>query len=93
MPSTYARRKPGKVITRPLVANSASSPLVDTAPSRTVTLWPTASAICDATVRIHTSSYSRRWSPWSPVCSGVRKLSPAGRMASWASWAFLTFLS
>ncbi len=26
-----------------------------------------------------------------PVAAGVRKDSPAGRIASWASWAFLTF--
>ena len=27
-------------------------------------------------------------SPDRPVCAGVRNTSPAGRIASWASWAF-----
>ena len=52
---------------------------------------PTASSICDATVRFQMRSYSDssslRSSPF--TWSGVRNVSPAGRMASWASCAFL----
>ncbi len=48
-----------------------------------------ASAICEATVRFQIMSYSTQSSPTSsPVsCPGVRNTSPAGRIASWASWA------
>ena len=62
------------------------------AASRTVALVPVASAIWLATVRCQISSYSRNSSPlsWPAIWPGVRKVSPAGRMASWASWAFLT---
>ena len=56
----------------------------------TVIERPSASFIWEAMVRIQISSYSRNWSPVSRVCAGVRKVSPAGRMASCASWAFLT---
>ena len=54
------------------------------------TLFPTASFICDAMVRIQISSYSRYSEPLSPVCAGVWKISPAGRIASCASCAFFT---
>ena len=52
---------------------------------------PRASFICDAIVRIQINSYSRSSSALSdpPTWSGVRKESPAGLIASWASWAFL----
>ena len=62
---------------------------------RTCTLLPRTSAICEAMVRFHTSSYRAASSaPTSlATCSGIRKLSPAGRMASWASSAFFTFFS
>ena len=59
---------------------------------RTVIDWPSASFIWEATVRIQISSYSRNWSPVSRVWAGVRKVSPAGRIASCASWAFFTLL-
>ena len=64
--------------------------------TRTDTDSPVASFICEATVRCQISSYSRRSSEdrWSlATWAGVRKLSPAGRMASCASWAFLTLLA
>ena len=57
---------------------------------RTVIVWPSASFICEAMVRIQISSYSRNWSPVSLVWAGVWNVSPAGRIASCASWAFLT---
>ena len=52
---------------------------------------PRASAICDATVRFQMRSYSLKSLPRSTVLSsaGVLKTSPAGRIASWASCAFL----
>jgi hypothetical protein len=55
-------------------------------------LWPRASDICDATVRFQTRSYNLSSSALSSraTCSGVRKLSPAGRIASCASCAFFT---
>ena len=56
MPSTYALRKPWKVITRPLAENTTSSPVEAPPPIRIVTELPTASFICDATVRIQISS-------------------------------------
>ena len=59
---------------------------------RTLTDSPVASFICEATVRFQISSYSRNSSPLSPVCAGVRNRSPAGRIASCASWAFFTLL-
>ena len=55
-PSTYALRKPWKVITRPEAENTTSSPEAAAPPSRTVTLRPSASFICEATVRIQISS-------------------------------------
>jgi hypothetical protein len=48
--------KPRKVMTVPLVENSASRPSVLVAPNRTVTVWPRASAICEATVRFQIRS-------------------------------------
>jgi len=59
---------------------------------RTATDSPVASFICEATVRFQTRSYSRSWSPDRPVAAGRRNESPAGRMASCASWALLTLL-
>lgn len=55
-PSTYAFRKPWKVITRPDEVNSQLSPVEALASILIETLLPTASFICDATVRIQISS-------------------------------------
>ena len=46
-------------------------------------------------MRFQISSYRANSSPRSSPATwaGVRKRSPAGRIASWASWAFLTFFS
>ena len=64
-------------------------------PIRTEAVEPRASAIWEATVRFQTSSYSRNSSPRSSPATwaGVRKESPAGRIASWASCAFLALLA
>jgi len=80
------------VITVPEAANSTSSSLADVAPMRSETVRPTASSICEASVRFQTRSYSACSSRESSdfTSSGVRNVSPAGRMASCASWAFAT---
>ena len=59
---------------------------------RTEIELPTASVICEAMVRRQISSYSLNSSVDSSLATspGVRKLSPAGRIASCASCAFLT---
>lgn len=57
-----------------------------------VTNFRRASAICVATVRFQIRSYSRPSTPLSPCSSVVRISVPAGRMASWASCAFLEVL-
>ncbi len=76
----------------PDAANSASS-LADEVPViRTLTDSPVASFIWEATVRFQISSYSRNSSPDSLVWAGVWNRSPAGRIASCASWAFFTLL-
>ena len=54
--STYAFKKPWKVITLPVAVNSPASPLLAVASTRIVTLRPSASRIWDATVRIQISS-------------------------------------
>ena len=56
MSSTYALRKPWKVMVRPLAENTASRPSAAVPPSRTVTDSPRASLIWEATVRIQISS-------------------------------------
>ena len=86
---------PRKVITVPLAENSASRPSLLVAPMRIVAVVPFASAIWLATVRFQIKSYSANSSPTnSPATSaGVRKTSPAGRIASCASCAFLTLRS
>ena len=80
---------------RPDARNTACSPALDVPARRNVRLRPRASGIWLATVRIQISSYndcsSRLSSP--RTCSGVRNRAPAGRMASWASWAFFTLLA
>ncbi len=76
----------------PEAPNSAVSPAVDWPVTRTETDWPAASFIWLATVRFQISSYSRNWSPDRRVSPGVRNVSPDGRIASCASWAFLTLL-
>ena len=88
-PSSYAAMKPRKVMTVPDAANTAARPSLVRAPIFTDAVDPRASAICEATVRFQISSYSRNWSPDSSraTCAGVRNESPAGRMASCASWA------
>ena len=59
-----------------------------------MTVVPVASAICDANVRCQIKRYSERSWPFSSdaSCCGERK-GVVGRMASWASWAFLTLES
>ena len=79
-------------MTLPDAENSAVSPALESPVTRIVTEWPVASFIWQATVRFQISSYSRKSSPRRPVSAGVRKLSPAGRTASCASWAFFTLL-
>ena len=78
---------------RPDAANSTGRPSFVVAPSRTDTDSPRASVICEAIVRCQISSYSRNSCvfSWLRTSSGVRKVSPAGRIASCASCAFLTF--
>ena len=82
-------------MTVPDAVNSASVPSAAVAPSLTVVVATCASAICEATVRFQMRSYSANSSALSsPETSpGVRKTSPAGRMASWASCAFFTLLA
>ncbi len=86
-------------MTRPLAENSASCPCATpsgtSAVRRICALVPVASFIWEATVRFQISSYRRSSSPDSsrPACSGVRNVSPEGRMASWASCAFFTLRS
>ncbi len=80
--------KPGKVTVEPVeVKPQDGCPLsaAGRASICTVTRCSLASAICEATVRIQISSYRRNSSPRRPVWAGVRKLSPAGRIASCAS--------
>jgi hypothetical protein len=55
-PSTYAFKKPWKVITRPDAEKTTSSPVLAPPPRRTVTERPSASFIWEATVRIQISS-------------------------------------
>ena len=83
-------------MTLPVAPNSARSLLVEVPATRTETDSPVASFICEATVRCQISSYRRRSSEESrspATWRGVRKLSPAGRMASCASCAFFTLLA
>ena len=81
-------------MTVPEAENRTSVPSDAVAPRRTDAVCPRASAICEATVRFQISSYSRNWSPDSSLATwaGVRKWSPAGRMASCASCAPLALL-
>ena len=81
-------------MTVPEAENSASRPSVATAPRRMVAVEPLASPIWEATVRFQISSYRRNSSPESSLATwaGVRKESPAGRMASWASCALAALL-
>ena len=77
---------------RPLVVNTTDSDADDVPLIRTDTVVPTASAICEARVRCQISSYRRNSSAesWPANDPGVRNVSPDGRIASWASWAFFT---
>ncbi len=82
-------------MTVPDAPNSAFSPADESPAIRSETVWPFASAICEATVLIQISSYRRcssRVSSRTTSC-GVRKTSPDGRTASCASCAFFTFRS
>ena len=83
------------MITVPDAPNSAFSPDDDVPAMRSDTVWPAASFICDAIVRIQISSYSASSSRFSSPCTsfGVRNASPAGRIASCASCAFFTLRS
>lgn len=83
-------QRPVSVIS-PVVASVIDSRCGSVAPMRTVTVSPTASFICEASVRLQISSYSRKASPLNPVSAGAAKCSPAGRIASCASCAFFTF--
>ncbi len=80
----------------PDALNSARSLAVLVPATLTDTDWPVASFIWLATVRFHTRSYRRSSSLFRPAadaCRGVRNRSPAGRIASCASWAFFTLLT
>ena len=79
----------------PLAVNSASRPSSVRAPTRSCTVSPVQSVIWLASVRFHTSSYSRAsgFGTCLATVFGSAKASPAGRMASWASWAFFTLLA
>ncbi len=80
----------------PEAPNSARSPADDRPATFTDTDSPVASFICEATVRFQIRSYSRSSSPRRPArwaSGGVRNRSPAGRIASCASWAFFTLLA
>ena len=82
-------------MTVPDAPNSVSSPADEVPAMRSDTVWPAASFICEAIVRIQISSYSASSSRFSSPasCFGVRNASPAGRIASCASCAFLTLRS
>ena len=77
---------------RPDAANVAVSPDAAVPEIRRLIVVPLASAICEETVRCQISSYSRNSSVSSCAATwpGVRKVSPAGRIASCASCAFFT---
>ena len=80
---------------RPVAENSTSLPPPEVLASpETVTFMevPRASAIWEATVRCQISSYSLNSSASRTLARapGVAKRSPAGRIASCASWEFLT---
>jgi hypothetical protein len=70
---------------RPEATNVHASAFAGVALILIVTERPSASFIWEEMVRIQTSSYNRNWSPVSRVWAGVRKVSPAGRIASCAS--------
>ncbi len=79
----------------PDAENSASRPDVGAlAPRTTLRLSPLASAIWEATVRFQMRSYTLASSDLAPnaawAADGSWNSSPAGRIASWASWAFFT---
>ena len=84
------------MIASPEAANSVRRPSTVVAASRAAMLSPLASLICEATVRFQIRSYSLASSDPGPTArateSGSVKRSPAGRIASCASWAFLTVL-
>ncbi len=63
---------------------------VPPASSVAVTRRRRASAICEATVRIQMRSYSFASGPERPCSVLVFMDVPAGRIASWASWALRT---
>ena len=59
-----------------------------------MTVVPVASAICEASVRCQISRYSdSSWLFSSPATWRGERSGVVGRIASWASWAFLTFES
>ena len=78
---------------RPEASNSTSVPSSTVVPARTLVDSPRAGAIWEASVRAHTSWYTSCWSrsrTSATTSSGVRQRSPAGRIASCASWALAT---
>src|SRR5215213_4656959 len=77
----------------PEAANSQSvARCVDTAPIRTLTVVPVASAICDASVRCQISRYSDSSCPLSSPCTCCGdRYGVLGLIASCASWAFFDF--
>ena len=97
LPSWYAWRNPRSLSTVPEALKSAALKLRPSrdgkglASSVAVTVSPFASTIWLATVRFQIRSYSFNSSERSTEdsCDGVGNASPAGRTASWASWAFL----
>ena len=56
MLSTYAFRKPGNVMVRPLALNTTCWPVRAAPEMRSDSVVPRASAICEATVRCQISS-------------------------------------
>ena len=71
------------MIVVPEAANSASVPSAAVAPSRTVTVVPVASAICDASVRCQINRYSdSSWPLSSPATWFGDRSGVDGRIAS-----------
>ena len=89
-PATFM--KPSKTSLRPLARNTASPPVVGAAIVAVV--WSnSAGVIWQATNRLHTSPYSRASSGPSLAAASLGvSVASVGRMASWASWAFLLLL-
>ena len=89
--SSYAAKKPAKVMTEPLARKIVALPSLVCASKSTRICNFLASAIWDATVRFQIKSYKANSSRESSGANspGVLNVSPAGRIASCASCAFL----